>query len=915
MSPPMGKKAKRIYLIDGHSYAYRAFHAIRHLSDSSGLALNAVYGFTRMLMRLIKDEKPDYLVVAFDTPSPTFRHELYEDYKANRAAQPEEMRHQIPLIKEVVDALNIAMFELDGYEADDVLATLATQAEARGIEAIIVTSDKDMLQLVSDKIKVLNPHKESLLYDAEAVKERFGVFPEQIRDLMGMTGDSTDNVPGVPGIGPKTASELLNEYDTLERVFEHIDEIKGEKRRENLLANKETAFMSRELVTVRRDVPLALDIDECTLGEYDKEKLIELLKKFEFRSLMSELIEVEEQTHAHYDIIEEQGQLDKLLGELTKSGHFAMDFETTSADPMRAELVGISFATVPNAAYYIPVGHTKDALQIREEKQNNGELFESTSVKQLDKELVLERLKPILEDERIKKTGQNIKYETIILARNGIRLSGVDFDTMIASYVLNPSKLHHNLDQLALEFLNYRKISIESLIGKGTKQRTMDTVNVRDAADYACEDADITLRLRHVLEPVLKEKGLSELFAEVEIPLIMILTKMELRGVRVDSEILHGLSTDLEKRLDDLREEIYAAAGQEFNVNSTQQLGKILFEEMKLPALKKTKTGYSTDVVVLEKLAVEHELPRKVLDYRTLSKLKSTYVDALPTLVNPATGKIHTSLNQTVTATGRLSSSDPNLQNIPIRSEMGREIRRAFIPSDENKVLLSADYSQIELRILAHLSGDEVLCNAFRDGIDIHDQTSSKIFGVPITSVTADMRRKAKVANYGILYGISASKLAADIGIKQEEAQEFIEHYFSVFPRVKEYLDSTVADARRHGYVTTIMNRRRYLPDIDSPNFGVRKFAERAAVNTPIQGSAADLIKMAMIKIDREIERESLDCIMILQIHDELIFETPTEEIGQIGPIIKEIMETAHLLNVPIVAEIRAGRNWLEAHA
>jgi len=905
---------KKIYLIDGHSYAYRAFHAIRHLTDSSGLALNAVYGFTRMLLKLIKNERPDYIAVAFDTPGKTFRHEMYDLYKANRAEQPEEMRHQIPLIKEVVAAFNIPIFELGDFEADDVLATLATKAESEGIDAVIVTGDKDMLQLVSDNVKVLNPHKENSLIDSKAVKSRFGVEPQQMRDLLAMAGDPSDNVPGIPGIGPKTAASLLNDYGTLEEVLKHIDEIKGQKRRENLAANRELAHLSQDLVTVRRDAPIEVDFEQCKAADYDKPKLINLLKQFEFRSLVNELVEAQERTDAEYTILSDKGRLSKLVKELRKRGGFAFDFETTGVDSMRAELVGVSIAAEPGKACYIPVGHDEGALVTDGEEESNDDLFAGASAGQLSAAAVLDALKPLLEDESIKKTGQNIKYEMVILARNGIDLKGADFDTMVASYLLNPSKLRHNLDQLALEFLNYRKISIEQLIGKGARQTTMNTVNVREAADYACEDADITLRLRNKLEPMVKEKQLYELFERVEIPLIKILAKMELEGVRVDTEVFKELSGKLAGQLDKLEREIHGLAGREFNINSTQQLGKILFEEMKLPAAKKTKTGYSTDVAVLEKLALEHELPGKVLEYRTLSKLKSTYIDALPGLINPATGRIHTSFNQAVTATGRLSSSEPNLQNIPIRSEIGREIRRAFVPSDEQKALMSADYSQIELRVLAHLSGDEELCGAFRDGVDIHDRTSSRIFGVPVDKVTSDMRRKAKVANYGILYGISASKLAADIGIKQEDAEEFIESYFEVVPRVKEYIDSVVEQARRNGYVTTIMNRRRYIPDINSPNFGVRGFAERTAINTPIQGSAADLIKMAMIQIDERIADRGLRSVMILQVHDELVFEVPLDEVEQMSLLVKEIMETAYPLNVPIVADVRSGRNWLETH-
>ncbi|RJP74520.1 MAG: DNA polymerase I [Candidatus Abyssobacteria bacterium SURF_17] len=909
----MTEAKKKIYLIDGHSYAYRAFHAIRQLTDSSGLALNAVYGFTRMLLKLMKDEQPGYIAVAFDTPGKTFRHEMYEEYKANRAEQPEEMRHQIPLIKEVVEAFNIRTFELAGYEADDVLATLAKKAADEGIEAVIVTGDKDMLQLVSDNIKVLNPHKENLLYDAEAVKQRFGVGPEQMRDLLGMAGDPTDNVPGVPGIGPKTAAELLNEYRTIENIFEHVDEIKGPKRRENLRQNKDLALLSRELVSIVSDVPLEIDLEACKTREYDSEKLAEVFKRLEFRSLISEVAETHQAKDAEYLVIDKERELDALLKRVRQAGSLSIDFETTSTDPMRAKLVGISIALEPRLAHYIPVGHSVSPADDAH-KDEKDDLFAQAPPPQLNCKLVLDRLGPVLEDEAIKKTGQNIKYEMVILARNGIELSGVDFDTMVASYLLNPSKQSHNLDQLALEFLNYRKIPIDKLIGKGAGQKTMDAVDINEVAEYCCEDADITLRLRNVLEPMLKEKGLYELFEKVELPLMKVLAKMERAGVRVDVGVFRDLSERLAKQLGELEQQIHALAGCKFNINSTQQLGKILFEEMNLPYGRKTKTGYSTDMAVLEKLAVEHELPKSVLEYRTLSKLKSTYIDALPSLVNPETGRIHTSFNQTITATGRLSSSEPNLQNIPIRSELGREIRRAFVPSDNRSVLMSADYSQIELRILAHLSGDEELSRAFNEGLDVHDQTSSKMFRVPIDQVTLEMRRKAKVANYGILYGISAARLAADVGIKLEEAKGFIENYFTIFPRVKGYLDSMVEEARRVGYVTTIMNRRRYIPDINSQNYGVRGFAERTAINTPIQGSAADLIKMAMIQIDERLAAMSLRSKMILQVHDELVFEVPLEDLEKTKQMVKETMETAYPLSVPIVADVRIGRNWLEAH-
>jgi DNA polymerase-1 len=914
MNPMMAAEKKKIYLIDGHSYAYRAFHAIRQLTDSSGLALNAVYGFTRMLLKFLKDEKPEYVAVAFDSAGPTFRHRMYDQYKANRAEQPEEMRHQIPLIKKVVDAFNITAFELPGFEADDVLATLAEKASRRGVEAIIVTGDKDMLQLVSNGVKVLNPHKDNFLYDAAAVVERFGVRPEKMQELLAMAGDPIDNVPGVPGIGPKTAAQLLQQYGSLERIYEHLDEIKGPKRRENLMRNKDMAFLSRDLVSIDSAVPIEVDIDACKVRKYDTHKLVDLFKRLEFRTLINELVEAQQDTDADYEVVVHEEKLDALIKAIRRAGRFTIDFETTSQDPMKAKLVGISLSVEPKKAFYIPIGHSDGAFASAESSDPPDDLFAQARPKQLDLRLVLKELKPVVEDEGIRKNGQNIKYEMVIFARHGIDLRGIEFDTMIASYLLNPSKLSHGLDQLALEFLNYRKIPLEKLIGKGNAQRRLDDVSVKEVAAYSCEDADITLRLQSALEPMLKEKDLYELFETVEIPLIGVLARMELCGVRVDAEVFRVLSDRLAKQLEGLQQEIYQLAGCEFNINSTQQLAKILFETLKLPSGKRTKTGYSTDVAILEKLAIDHECPKKVLEHRVLSKLKSTYIDTLPNLVHPETGRIHTSFNQTVTATGRLSSSEPNLQNIPIRSGIGQEIRRAFIPSVEGNVILSADYSQIELRILAHLSGDEELLRAFREGIDIHDQTSSKIFQTSLDGVSPEMRRRAKIANYGILYGISAAKLAADIGIKLDEARDFIETYFKIFPQVRKYVDSVIEEARRVGFVTTIMNRRRYIPDINSQNFGVRRFAERTAVNTPIQGSAADLIKLAMIQIDRRITELGLASRMILQVHDELVFDGPKEEVPRLRELVKYIMENAYPLSVPIIADAHVGRNWLEAH-
>jgi DNA polymerase-1 len=881
---------EKLYLIDGNGYIHRAFHALPPLTNSSGQMVNAVYGFTRMLLKILRQEKPDYLAVCFDFPAPTFRHKEFVEYKATRKETPEELKQQIPFAHKIVKALNISVFEKEGYEADDLIGTLTRKASKEGIETVIVTGDKDALQLVDDSVKVLNEPK-STLYTEEIIKEKIGVSPGQVTDLMGLTGDVSDNVPGVWGIGPKTGTELIREFGSLENLYQNLSKVRG-KLREKLEKGREKAFLSKRLVTLVRDVPMEVDIRDCRVGEFNREELLKLLQELEFKSLIVELIPEEEKQKVDYKGIFNRSEFEALLEELQKAPLVSLDLETTSPDPMRAAIVGISFALKPYAAFYIPLTHSYLGAP-----------------RQLEKEYVVEKLKPILENGGIKKYGQNIKYDLIVLKREGINLRGVYFDSMIASYVLNPSKMNHNLNDIALEYLNYKKTPLSELIGKGKKAITMDNVEVERVIPYACSDADIVLRVAQIMEGELKNKGLDRLFFEVEMPLLEVLAEMEMNGVIVDMNYLAGLSQDFSVRLRDLEKEIHKFAGQEFNINSPKQLSLILFEKLKLPVISRTKTGPSTSEEVLLQLAGKHKLPHLIIEYRELQKLKSTYIDALPGMVNPQTGRLHTSFNQTVTATGRLSSSEPNLQNIPIRTEEGRKIRCAFIP-DEGCLFVSADYSQIDLRVLAHISGDESLRNAFFHNEDIHLRTASEIFGVPQKEVTPELRRIAKTVNFGLSYGMSPYGLSKDLGVSQTEAKRYIDSYFRKYKGVKEYIEKIVVQARRDGFVSTLLNRRRYLPEINSKNGSIRGFAERTAINTPIQGTSADIIKVAMIRIKDRLEAKGLKAKMSLQIHDELLFEVPEEEVDELSRLAKKEMEGAVSLDVPVVVDIKVGRNW-----
>ncbi len=889
-------KDKTIYLIDGSAYIYRAYHAIRGLSNSKGLPTNAVLGFTKMLLKLIEDRNPEYVGMFFDVKGPTFRHEMFDAYKANRPPMPEDLSIQIPYIKDITKGFNIPVVEMSGYEADDLIGTLARKAEDAGFAVIMVTGDKDFMQLVTDKSIIWDPMKEKTI-DSDFIKDTYGLEPRQMVDVMGLSGDSADNIPGVPGMGPKTSLVLIKTFGSMERLYEQVDTIKKKKQHENLVRHKEQALLSRELVKINDSVPLSFTPEDFKYKAPDSAVLSGLFKKLEFRQLQQSVIKRADLSKKKYKVVLSIDELSDLISILETSGLFALDTETTSKDPMAAELVGLSFSVKADEAFYIPCAHEyKDAP------------------KQLKRDEVLKMLKPVLENHKLKKIGQNIKYDWIVLKRHGINLSGVMFDTMLASYLINPSKRAHNLDQIALDFLDHKTISYEEVAGKGKKASCFSKVSVEKAVPYACEDADITLMAYNVLMPMLKDMGLEELFEKVEMPLVPVLMKMEMTGINVDREKLMVLSKSFEHQLDQLESSIYSIAGEEFNIRSSQQLGKILFEKLKLPVQKKTKkkTGYSTDVDVLEVLAEQHELPALILRHRTLAKLKSTYADALIDLTNPETGRIHTSYNQTVTATGRLSSSEPNLQNIPVRTDEGKEIRKAFIPK-KGWYLLAADYSQIELRILAHYSDDKILIKAFKEDEDIHTRTATEVFQVFPSLINSELRQQAKVINFGIIYGMSPYGLSKELGISRKMAKTYIHNYFTRYKGVKQFIDETIEQAGISKKTSTLLGRIRLLPDINSSNKNLREFAERTAINTPIQGTAADLIKIAMITVDSAFTEKGLKSAMLLSVHDEMVFEVPPDELDTVRTLVKDIMEGVWNLKVPLKVNMAVGENWAEA--
>ena len=892
-------KRKTLYLIDGSSYIFRAFFGVRQqLSTSKGFPTNALYGFINMLQKVIREEKPDYLVVAFDSPDKTFRHKIYPNYKANRDAPPEELSRQFPYFEPLVKAYGLSSIRRPGFEADDIIGTLAKKGKQKGLEIVIVSGDKDMMQLISPHIYMLDTMKNKKFMDKEVV-EKFGVQADKVVEVMGLMGDSSDHIPGVTGVGPKTAAELIRKFGSIEALYKRIDEVEKKNVKEKLERDKENAFMSRELVCIDTAMDLEFNSDLMKLGKVDSAKLKKMFEEFEFVSFLEGMQDGTANSlkidRSEYKTILTEKSFNDLIKSLAKKKSFAFDVETTSKRPVWARLVGISFSFEDGNAFYLPLAHRY--LGVPE---------------QLEFKAVCEKLKPILEDKSIKKCGHNIKYDLIVMSNEGIALDGVDFDTMIASYLLNPSSRGHGLDALTMEYFGHKNLTYKEMTGTGSKEIGFDEVEVDRATEYAAEDSDMTWRLKGKLQPQLKDSTLK-LYKEIELPLLEVLAEIELNGVYVDRKYLKELSSKIDKQLLHLEKDIYVLADEEFNINSPKQLSVILFEKLKLPVVKKTKTGYSTDVSVLEQLAVEHKLPEQVLSYRQLAKLKSTYVDALPGEIFKNTGRVHTSFNQTVAATGRLSSSNPNLQNIPIRSDMGKEIRKAFTAEGDN-MLLSADYSQIELRILAHLSKDKALKNAFDKGEDVHARTAADIFGSSLEQVDENSRRMAKAVNFGIIYGLSAFGLSRQLNISRKDAQDFIDQYFSLYSNVKDFMDNTIAEARECGYTLTMFNRRRYLPDLKSDNRQVRESAERIAINSPIQGSAADLIKVAMIRLSRNLKKIKLNSKMILQVHDELLFECPVQEKKEIESLVRKEMEGACTLSVPLVVDIGWGKNWNEAH-
>ncbi|HTR81422.1 MAG TPA: DNA polymerase I [Bacteroidota bacterium] len=932
------KQKPTLYLLDGMALAYRSYFAfIRNpLINSKGENTSSVFGFVNYLTKILEEKKPDFIAVVFDTIEPTFRHKEYPQYKATRQKMPEDMSAMMDKLKEVVRAFNVPVVELPGFEADDVIGTLAKRAEKEKVDAFLVTSDKDFMQLVSPSVKLYRPGKggnDDEVIDEKGVVEKFGVPPSKVIEILGLIGDQSDNVPGVPGVGPKTAEPLIQKYGTIENLLAHVDDIPQKGVQEKLRSNEKLALLSKRLVTIDTNAPVKIDFHQLKAAEKNVQALFNLYTELEFRTLArklkesgaepspptaqqepnSELSDIHSSQH-EYIIVDSDAKYLRLLSDLRKAKEFVFDTETTSTDPLQAILVGISFCFEPHKAYYLPVE------PVAEESDSTGTLFadpshrkQKSSGKSFGLKKVITDLKPVFEDERIRKYGQNMKYDMLALSRKGIWTRGISFDTMIASYVLR-SEGQHNLDLLAKEYLSYTMVSFDELTGSGKEKKDIREVSTIEVGNYSAEDADITYQLADILHDKLAAQGMLELCTRIEFPLIPVLAKMEYSGVGVDVKFLSGMSKDLERQLDNLVAQIYADAGEKFNINSTQQLSAILFDRLKLTPVRKTKTGFSTDVGVLEALRNEHPIVERMLEYRQLSKLKSTYVDALPKLIHRATGRVHTSFNQAVAATGRLSSSDPNLQNIPIRSDIGREIRRAFIPGKKDQMIMSADYSQIELRIMAHISGDESLRDAFRQGEDIHATTAAKVFGVQQKEVTRDMRRKAKEVNFGIMYGIGPFGLASRLEITQTEAKEIITKYFERFPKVNQYIADTIAKVRRDGFVTTLLERRRYLPDVHSKNGNLRSNAERQAINMPIQGTAADMIKLAMIAIDNDMEKKNLQSAMLLQVHDELVFEVLQKEERAMRHIVEENMKNALKLSVPIEVEIGTGKNWLEAH-
>ena len=896
---------KRLFLIDGMAQIYRAHFAMikNPLTTKDGRHTSAIFGFMNSLFKLLRDENPDYIAVVLDCKEPTFRHKLYTEYKATREKMPDELVEQLEPLYEVISHTNIPILKKPGYEADDIIGTLVKKAEQAGLVTYMVTGDKDMMQLVSETTFMYSPgnrFKPTTIYDKIKVKEKWGVGPDGIIDMLALVGDTSDNVPGVDGVGPKTAKKLLDQYKDIETILEHADETKNKRAREGLQNGRDLVHLSRELVTIHCDVPVEFHIEELIRKDMDGEALTHDFQDLEMYSLITQVealsgngVVALEQPDKNYQTILTQTDLDLLITTISNAELISFDLETTSITPLQADIVGLSFSVKANDGYYIPV-----------------EYPEKESKPGLTLDAVLEKLKPIFENENNRFCGQNIKYDALVLSRYGIHLGNIVFDTMIAEYMLHPEKNSYKMDYLSIDYLNYRMVPIDNLIGTGLHQKSMAEVPLEDIAFYASEDADIAFQLAEILKDKLEKESLFEPYNDIEIPLIPVLTTIEKNGVYLNLDFLADLSRQFGEGLEKLTEKIHQMAGREFNINSPKQLGEILFDELELKPIRKR----STAVEVLAVLKNYHPLPEEVLKYRHLAKLKNTYVDAIPNYVNKETGRVHTSLNQTIAATGRLSSTSPNFQNIPIRTETGREVRKAFVPQNSDWVILSADYSQVELRIMAHYSQEPELIKAFEENSDIHSRTAALVNGIAEAEVTPDQRRSAKVVNFGIMYGAGPYRMSQELGISMADAKILIDNYFATYPGIRKYMDETISLARDRGYVETLYKRRRKTGNLDASNRNIVQAEERVAINMPIQGTAADIIKIAMINIHNKMESENYQSKMILQIHDELLFECPKAEVDKLAAMVVEKMEGAVSLSVPLKVDWNYGNSWYEAH-
>ena len=934
---PMKNEKKKFVIIDAMSLAYKGYYAFitRPLTNSKGEPTSAVFGFLNQLFKIIEDTKPDYLAVAFDSKEKTFRHERYENYKSSREAMPEDMIPQIQRIKEVIEAFNIPIQILPGYEADDLIGTAVKKAEKAGFLSYAITPDKDYVQLITENVKIVKPGKstdEIVIVDEDKVREDYGFEPIQMIDYLALVGDSSDDIPGVAGIGPKTATPLIQKYKSLENIYKNIDSIEKAGIVNKLTENKENAFLSKELATIHTSVPFEFKFEDAKFEKPDLEKLLQIFAELDFKSFAGKLkklyvddstetkaekqkeeaaeeeivdskLSVFEKGKVKYKLVQTQKEAKELADKLSKTDLFVFDTETDSLDTLAVNLAGCAFSMKPKEAFFVTVNPSKEASG----------LFSADLSDRMPVSDFIKIFKPVFENSKIKKVCQNGKYDIAVMKHYDVSVTNFYFDTMLASYVIDPDQ-KHGMDELSEKYLNYRPIPIIDLIGSKKTPEKIFEVDPARLSDYSGEDADITYRLYQLLSKELKKEKLEKIAYEIEFPLVPVLEDMERTGVKIDVKSLKAFSSDLQVLIDNNSNEIFKHAGENFNINSTQQLQKILFEKLNLPTTSKTKTGYSTDARALETLRGSHEIIDAILNYRQITKLKSTYADSLPGLINKDTGRIHTTYNQTAASTGRLSSNDPNLQNIPIRTELGKEIRKAFVPRDKNYVILSADYSQIELRIMASICGDETLSKAFRDGEDIHRRTAALVFQCSPEEVTADMRRKAKEVNFGILYGLGPFGLKTRLGITQTEAKGIIDSYFGSFKKVRNFMNDSVKQAQKKGYAETLYGRRRFLKNINSKNRVVRQFEERVAINMPIQGTAADMIKLAMISIFNELEKRKTKTKMILQVHDELVFDAHKDELDELRPLIKELMEKAMPLNVPVVADTGIGNNWLDAH-